>query len=80
MVSRVIPYCDFCGGEVDGPSEDQVVILMGYRSYATRADFHRGDVCDTCLKTKNIALEITEQERADRAKADAGAIVVSDRP
>ena len=55
------------------------MILMGYRSYASRADFHRADVCGTCLKSVNVALVLVELERADRAKADAGAIVVSDR-
>ena len=74
MVSRVKAYCDFCAEEIDVPSEESVVILAGYRSYATRAEFHRVDVCDNCLKTRNVALELVELERADRAKAEAAAV------
>lgn len=74
MVSRVNAYCDFCGEQVEGPSEDQPVILIGYRSYADRGDYHRADVCKNCLATRDVAGEMFALEAADRAKSEPGQI------
>lgn len=69
MVSRVKVDCDFCGQPIVVPSEESVVLLLGYRSYATRAEYHRADACGDCLSSRNLALELVELERADREKA-----------
>jgi hypothetical protein len=69
MVSRVKVDCDLCGSPMDIPSEESVVLLLGYRSYATRSEYHRIDVCGDCLENRNVALELVGLERADREKA-----------
>lgn len=74
MVSRVKAFCDFCGDEVPEPSEDQVVVLLGYRSYADRSDYHRADVCNDCVQGRNVLAEMVKLEKDDRANLERGQI------